>query len=93
VIRRLKREIDARTNPPKFCTRLAPQALVLSLTPQEVALSAAFDAFRKAIHQADGERAWSTAAHGQFRGRDPGQATALLRRRICAIPGGVASRG
>jgi len=51
VIRRLKREINARTNPPKFCTRLAPQALVLSLTPQEVALSAAFDGFRKAIHR------------------------------------------
>ena len=51
VIRRLKREINARTNPPKFCTRLAPQALVLSLTPQEVALSDAFDDFRKAIHK------------------------------------------
>ncbi len=51
VIRRLKREINARTNPPKFCTRLAPQALVLSLTPQEVALSEAFDDFRKAIHK------------------------------------------
>ena len=51
VIRRLKREINARTNPPKFCTRLPPHALVLSLTPQEVALSTAFDAFRKAIHK------------------------------------------
>jgi superfamily II DNA or RNA helicase len=51
VIRRLKREINARTNPPKFCTRLAPQALVLSLKPQEVALSNAFDAFRQAIHK------------------------------------------
>lgn len=51
VIRRLKREINARTNPPKFCTRLDPHALVLSLAPQEVALSAAFDAFRKAIHK------------------------------------------
>ena len=51
VIRRLKREINARTNPPKFCTRLAPQALVLSLKPQEVALSTAFDDFRKAIHK------------------------------------------
>jgi superfamily II DNA or RNA helicase len=51
VIRRLKREINARTNPPKFCTRLDPHALVLSLKPQEVALSAAFDAFRKAIHK------------------------------------------
>jgi hypothetical protein len=51
VIRRLKREINARTNPPKFCTRLDPQALPLTLQPQEVALSAAFDAFRKAIHK------------------------------------------
>ena len=51
VIRRLKREINARTSPPKFCTRLDPHALVLSLTPQEVALSAAFDAFRKGIHK------------------------------------------
>jgi superfamily II DNA or RNA helicase len=50
VIRRLKREINTRTNPPKFCTRLDPHALVLSLTPQEVALSSAFDVFRKAIH-------------------------------------------
>ncbi|MBU3679561.1 MAG: DNA helicase [Candidatus Kapabacteria bacterium] len=51
VVRRLKREINACTNPPKFCTRLAPQALVLSLSPQEVALSKAFDAFRKAIYK------------------------------------------
>jgi superfamily II DNA or RNA helicase len=50
VIRRLKREINARTSPPKFCTRLAPHALVLSLSPQEVALSEAFDAFRKSVH-------------------------------------------
>jgi SNF2 family DNA or RNA helicase len=57
VIRRLKREINTRTTPPKFCTRLPPQALVLSLTPQEVALSAAFDAFRKAIQRViSGER-------------------------------------
>lgn len=50
VIRRLKREINARTTPPKFCKRLAPQALVLNLQPQEIALTAAFDTFRKAIH-------------------------------------------
>jgi superfamily II DNA or RNA helicase len=49
VIRRLKREINARTNPPRFCSRHAPQALVLSLSPQELALSSAFDAFRKSI--------------------------------------------
>lgn len=51
VVRRLKREINARTTPPKFCTRMAPQALVLGLSAQEVALSQAFDAFRKAIHK------------------------------------------
>ena len=51
VIRRLKREINDRTNPHKFCTRLPPHALVLSLSPQELALSRAFDAFRKAIHR------------------------------------------
>lgn len=60
VVRRLKREINERTNPPKFCTRLEPQALVLKLTPPEVALSEAFDAFRKAIYKqiadSDGKR-------------------------------------
>jgi len=51
VVRRLKREINERTNPPRFCTRLPPQALVLPLTPQEVALSSAFDQLRKAIQK------------------------------------------
>jgi hypothetical protein len=51
VLRRLKREINARTNPPRFCTRNRPQALVLELSPQELALSAAFDAFRTAIRK------------------------------------------
>jgi len=49
VIRRLKREVNARTNPPKFCTRLPPVALVLQLSPREIALSAAFDTFRRQI--------------------------------------------
>jgi superfamily II DNA or RNA helicase len=49
VMRRLKREINARTNPPKFCTRHEPQALALALSSEEVALSAAFDAFRSKI--------------------------------------------
>ena len=46
VLRRLKREINERTSPPKFCTRLPPQAQALALTPGEVALSEAFGAFR-----------------------------------------------
>ena len=66
VIRRLKREINARTNPPKFCTRLAPQALVLSLSPQELALSAAFHAFRKAIHRLIASQHGSRQRSGSF---------------------------
>ena len=46
VLRRLKREINERTSPPKFCTRLPPQAQALALTPREIALSDAFGAFR-----------------------------------------------
>lgn len=66
VIRRLKREINARTNPPKFCTRLAPHALVLSLSPQELALSTAFDAFRSAIHRLIASQRGSRRRSGSF---------------------------
>ena len=51
VLRRLKRDINARTTPPKFCTRNPPQALTLPLSPMEMALSAAFDAFRAKIRK------------------------------------------
>jgi hypothetical protein len=51
VLRRLKREINARTNPPRFCTRRPPQAVVLKLSPEEVGLSVAFDAFRTAVRK------------------------------------------
>lgn len=80
VIRRLKREINARTNPPKFCTRLAPQALVLSLTPQEVALSRAFDAFRKAIQKLIASERGTRRRTGSF-------AVEILGKRLlsCAI--------
>ena len=49
VLRRLKREINERSDPPRFCHRNPPQAIALGLAPEEVALSDAFDAFRKAI--------------------------------------------
>jgi len=80
VVRRLKREINARTDPPTFCTRLAPQALVLSLTPQEVALSAAFDAFRKAIRRI-------TASERTTRRRTGTFAVEILGKRLlsCAV--------
>src|SRR6185437_7660112 len=50
VLRRLKREINARTSPPRFCHRNSPQAIALALAPAELALSNAFAAFRTAIH-------------------------------------------
>jgi superfamily II DNA or RNA helicase len=66
VIRRLKREINARSNPPKFCTRLPPQALVLSPSPEELALSAAFDTFRKAIRGSIAAQRGSRRRSGSF---------------------------
>jgi len=52
VLRRLKREINERCDPPRFCTRRPPQGLVLDLDPREAALAAAFDAFRCAVRRA-----------------------------------------
>ncbi len=51
VVRRLKRDINARTTPPRFCTRHEPHALILKLSKEEFALSDAFDAFRTAIRR------------------------------------------
>jgi hypothetical protein len=48
-IRRLKRQINAASSPKKFCDRLPPQALMLKLSSDEVALVRAFSDFRKAI--------------------------------------------
>ena len=79
VLRRLKREINARTNPPRFCTRHPPQALVLDLSPQEIALSAAFDAFRTAIRRLIGG--------GETRRRRAGSfAVEILGKRLLSCP-------
>ena len=51
VIRRLKREINAGDSAPRFCSRRPPQALTLDFEPGEVALSEAFDSFRKAVRR------------------------------------------
>ncbi len=51
VLRRLKRDINTRTDPPKFCNRNLPRALTLPLTPMEIQLSAAFDTFRTKIRK------------------------------------------
>ena len=46
VVRRLKREINQRSNPPKFCNRLQPQALALAFSKSEKRLIAALYALR-----------------------------------------------
>ena len=59
LVRRLKREINARSNPPKFCNRLPPHALVLDLDEGERDLYMAFNAFRakiRSIIQAESRR-------------------------------------
>ncbi len=49
LVRRLKRDINARTNPPRFAQRLPPRAIPLHLHADEAALSAAFKDFRKRV--------------------------------------------
>ena len=79
VLRRLKREINARTNPPKFCTRKPPKALLLQLSPAEAALSAAFAAFRKAVK--------ALIAGGARRRRRSGSfAVEILGKRLLSSP-------
>ena len=49
VIRRLKRDINAGREGPRFCTRMPPRALTLTPNAAEAEVTAAFDAFRAAI--------------------------------------------
>lgn len=79
VIRRLKREINARTTPHKFCSRNKPHAIVLDLSSPEIALSKAFDAFRTAIKRLIGT--------GEKRRRRAGNfAIEILGKRLLSCP-------
>ena len=49
VVRRLKRDINATSAAPRFCTRHPPKALTLDADAREAGLSDAFDAFRAAV--------------------------------------------
>lgn len=53
VIRRLKREINERTDPPRFCTRLPPQALLLDdfFSKEEINLIHVFESFRAKVRR------------------------------------------
>lgn len=52
VMRRLKREVNARTDPPLFCTRVPPQAILLDFSEPEQRLITAFEAFRGKVRSA-----------------------------------------
>lgn len=79
VIRRLKREINARTSPPKFCERMAPEAIPLQLSAEEVALSEAFDAFRTGIKALLKDRTKQKQRAGSF-------AVEMLGKRLLSCP-------
>ncbi len=79
VLRRLKREINARTNPPRFCTRLPPRPRLLQLSPPEAGLAASFDAFRKKV------RALVSAGEGR-RQRSGSFAVEILGKRLLSCP-------
>jgi superfamily II DNA or RNA helicase len=79
VLRRLKREINARTKPPMFCTRRPPKGIPLELSPEEISLSAAFDAFRSGIKRL-------VAGGGQRRRRAGSFAVEILGKRLLSCP-------
>ena len=94
VVRRLKREINARSlqrrspegDPsktggagPRFCTRHPPKALSLQADPRETALSAAFDTFRTAVRKLVSEGARPRRRAGTF-------AVEILGKRLLSCP-------
>jgi superfamily II DNA or RNA helicase len=79
VLRRLKREINARTSPPKFCHRHPPKPLLLRLSKEEAALSEAFAAFRSAIHKVTAKRDAGGRRSGSF-------AVEILGKRLLSCP-------
>lgn len=79
LVRRLKREINARSASPRFCERLPPEALLLDLDPAERELSAAFSAFRKKVQAITGRAAHSRHLAGSF-------AVEILGKRLLSGP-------
>ncbi|MEX0774752.1 MAG: DISARM system SNF2-like helicase DrmD [Phycisphaeraceae bacterium] len=79
VIRRLKREINERTNPPRFCTRKQPQAMVLNLSAGELALVAAFDGLRTKVRSLVAQASKQRRLAGSF-------AIEILGKRLLSGP-------
>lgn len=78
VIRRLKREINAASDRPRFCEReLRP--IPLKLSAEEKALSAAFQAFRGKVHNTIRQRSKQESLAGAF-------AIEILNKRLLSGP-------
>jgi ERCC4-related helicase len=83
LIRRLKREINARTDPKRFCDRLPPMAIPLERGPAERALSTDFAALRTRITDMVTTRVIAHAEAGRF-------AIEILGKRLLSCPSAFA---
>ena len=82
VVRRLKREINARgerENAPRFCNRRPPRALPLTADQREATLAEAFDAFRSAVRKIMAEGTKQRRRAGTF-------AVEILGKRLLSCP-------
>ena len=85
VVRRLKRDINARSTTPRFCTRLPPKAILLDTDP---ARSQTLDRLRRFPHRHPRPRVEGSGPQTpdrRVRGRDPRQAAALLPHGVCGL--------
>jgi hypothetical protein len=78
LVRRLKSEINQRSNPPRFCERLLT-AVPLSLHPSEQALSVAFQAFRGKVRSLVAQSVRREQLAGAF-------AVEILGKRLLSCP-------
>lgn len=79
VIRRLKRNINDSAESPRFCTRHLAPAIELEPESRELALSQAFDGFRRAVHECVREGTKQRRRAGTF-------AVEILGKRLLSTP-------
>ena len=79
VIRRLKRDINDTTESPRFCTRHLAPAIELEPESRELALSKAFDEFRRAVHELVRDSTKQRRRAGTF-------AVEILGKRLLSAP-------
>ncbi len=79
VIRRLKREINARTSPPPFCDRMPPQAVVLHFAGAEKSVINAFGDFRSKVRSTIASETKKRRLAGWF-------AIEILGKRLLSCP-------